>query len=115
MYEHADRDFKENDMTAQTESTSAPMQQGESVTSPLLKQVYGGEWPAADEVKSIHEQFLLQRAVQSYMMTLPTLNVIGLRDGSEAEFGAGYSVLPIWKDRMDSRALVPTPNAANQW
>ncbi|MCO8122746.1 DUF1254 domain-containing protein [Stieleria sp. TO1_6] len=45
------------------------------------------------------------------MTMQPALNVIGLRDGSEAEFGAGYHVLPIWKDRMDSRAWVPTPNA----
>ena len=42
---------------------------------------------------------------------LPALNVIGMRDGSEATFGAGYNILPIWKDRMDSRAWVPTPNA----
>jgi hypothetical protein len=34
-----------------------------------------------------------------------------MRDGSEATFGAGYNVLPIWKDRMDSRTWVPTPNA----
>ena len=80
-------------------------------TSTLARQMYGGGWPDANELKSVHEQFLLQRAVQSYMMTLPTLNVIGLRDGSEAQFGAGYNVLPIWKDRMDARALVPTPNA----
>jgi hypothetical protein len=79
--------------------------------SPLVKQMYKGGWPNAKELESVHEQFLLQRAVQSYMMTLPALNVIGLRDGSEKEFGAGYNVLPIWKDRMDSRALVPTPNA----
>jgi hypothetical protein len=79
--------------------------------SPLIKQMYGGGWPSAKELKTVHEQFLLQRAVQSYMMTLPTVNVIGMRDGSEAEFGSGYNVLPIWKDRMDSRALVPTPNA----
>ena len=39
------------------------------------------------------------------MITLPTLNVIGLRDGSEAEFGAGYNVLPIWKDRMDTQPV----------
>jgi hypothetical protein len=51
-------------------------------TPPLVKQMYKGGWPGADELKSVHEQFLLQRAVQSYMMTLPTLNVIGLRDGS---------------------------------
>ena len=79
--------------------------------SPLIKQMYGGGWPDAGELKTVHEQFLLQRAVQSYMMVLPTLNVIGMRDGSEKEFGAGYNVLPIWKDRMDSRTLVPTPNA----
>jgi hypothetical protein len=34
-----------------------------------------------------------------------------LRDGSEAAFGKGYNILPIWKDRMDARAWVPTPNA----
>ena len=34
-----------------------------------------------------------------------------MRDGSEKTFGKGYNVLPIWKDRMDSRCWVPTPNA----
>ena len=52
-----------------------------------------------------------QQAIQAYITMLPTLNVIGMRDGSEAAFGAGYSVLPIWKERMDSRTWVPTPNA----
>jgi hypothetical protein len=42
---------------------------------------------------------------------LPALNTIGMRDGSHTAFGSGYNVLPIWKERMDSRALVPTPNA----
>jgi hypothetical protein len=45
------------------------------------------------------------------MTMLPALNVIGMRDGSEAVFGKGYNVLPIWKERMDVRTWVPTPNA----
>ncbi|MGC4099019.1 MAG: DUF1254 domain-containing protein [Nitrospira sp.] len=45
------------------------------------------------------------------MTMLPALNTIGMRDGSEKTFGAGYNVLPIWKERMDSRCWVPTPNA----
>jgi hypothetical protein len=45
------------------------------------------------------------------MTMLPALNTIGMRDGSHAEFGAGYNVLPIWKDRMGADALIPTPNA----
>jgi hypothetical protein len=52
-----------------------------------------------------------QQAIQAYIATLPVLNTIGMKDGSEAAFGAGYNVLPIWKGRMDSRTWVPTPNA----
>ena len=44
------------------------------------------------------------------MMTIPALNMIGIRDGSEAKFGKGYNVLPIWKDRMNAKTLIPTPN-----
>ncbi|MDH1013091.1 DUF1254 domain-containing protein, partial [Pseudomonas nicosulfuronedens] len=52
-----------------------------------------------------------QRAVFAYMTMLPALNTIGMKDGSEKAFGAGYNVLPIWKQRMDARTMVPTPNA----
>ena len=45
------------------------------------------------------------------MTMLPALNTIGMRDGSEAAFGKSYNVLPIWKDRMDSRAWVPLDKA----
>lgn len=82
-----------------------------STNSPLVDQMYAGRWPDRVEVETRRAQFLLQRAVEVYTFTLPALNVIGLRDGSEATFGKGYNVLPIWKDRMDSRAHVPTPNA----
>jgi len=44
------------------------------------------------------------------MSILPALNVIGMRNESEAAFGAGYNALPIWKDRMNAKRLVTTPN-----
>ena len=53
---------------------------------------------------------MYQRSIEAYMMTLPALNMIGMRDGSEARFGKGYNVLPIWKNRMNAKTLVPTPN-----
>ena len=90
--------------------SAAALQAQAEPKSSLVEQLYNGGWPSAEETKHLHEQFLLQRAVQSYMMTLPILNSIGMRDGSEAKFGKGYNVLPIWKDRMNSKALVPTPN-----
>jgi hypothetical protein len=49
------------------------------------------------------EAHKVRRAVHAYMTVLPALNTIGMRDGSEATFGKGYNVLPIWKDQMDAR------------
>ncbi len=78
---------------------------------PLLKQLNNGNWLPAAEAQSLVDELYYQRAVHAYMTMLPALNVIGMRDGSEKAFGAGYNVLPIWKERMDSRTWVPTPNA----
>lgn len=78
---------------------------------PLVKKLYNGNWPSQDEAQKLLDELYYQRAIHAYMTMLPALNVIGMRDGSEAAFGKGYNVLPIWKDRMDARTWVPTPNA----
>lgn len=90
-------------MTDRTDSTAA--------SSPLVAQVNQGSWFTDDEARSLRAELYYQRAVHAYLSMLPALNVIGMRDGSEAAFGSGYHVLPIWKERMDSRTWVPTPNA----
>src|SRR3546814_5430691 len=88
--------------TALAQETPAP---------PLVKQIYNGNWLPQEEAEALRNELYYQRAVYAYMTMLPALNVIGMRDGSEEAFGAEYNVLPIWKDRMDSRTWVPTPNA----
>ena len=35
----------------------------------------------------------------------------GMKDASEKIFGAGYNVLPIFKDRLNAKTLVTTSNA----
>lgn len=79
--------------------------------SPLLRQINDGNWLPQEEAESLRAELFYQRAVHAYFTMQPALNVIGMRDGSEAVFGRGYNILPIWKDRMDSRTWVPTPNA----
>jgi hypothetical protein len=85
--------------------------QEEHAIPPLVEKLWGGNWPSVDAARELVDELFYQRAVHVYMTMLPALNVISLRDGSQAAFGSGYHVLPIWKDRMDSRAWVPTPNA----
>ncbi|SHG29723.1 DUF1254 domain-containing protein [Flavobacterium defluvii] len=79
-------------------------------TSPLVQKLYNGGWPSKEEVQKNYDEFLENAAIQAYMLSLPALNVIGMRDGSEAAFGKGYNVLPVWKDRMNAKTIVPTPN-----
>jgi hypothetical protein len=83
----------------------------EASLPPLMAQINNGNWLQVPEAESRRDELFLENAIHAYMMTLPALNVIGMRDGSETAFGRGYNVLPIWKNRMDSRCWVPTPNA----
>lgn len=78
---------------------------------PLVKQLNNGNWLPQKEAEALRDELFYQRAVHAYITMLPALNIIGIRDGSQAVFGKGYNILPIWKDRMDSRTWIPTPNA----
>jgi hypothetical protein len=94
-----------------TSVSLSPVLAQDTPAPPLIKQLNNGNWLPKEEAEALRDELFYQRAVHAYMTMLPALNVIGMRDGSEAAFGKGYNVLPIWKDRMDSRAWVPTPNA----
>jgi len=89
----------------------APSVAQQPAAPPLVRQLNNGNWLPQNEAEALRDELFYQRAVHAYMTMLPALNTIGMRDGSEATFGKGYNVLPIWKDRMDSRTWVPTPNA----
>jgi hypothetical protein len=86
------------------------MAQESAEAPPLVKQINDGNWLPQKEAEDLRDELYYQRAVHAYMTMLPALNTIGMK-GSEATFGKGYNVLPIWKDRMDARTWVPTPNA----
>jgi hypothetical protein len=92
-------------------SLATPATAQQPPAPPLVSQLNNGNWLPQSEAEVLRDELFYQRAVHAYMTMLPALNTIGMRDGSEATFGKGYNVLPIWKDRMDSRTWVPTPNA----
>lgn len=77
---------------------------------PLVKQINNGNWLDQEDAESLRDELFYQRAIHAYITMLPALNTIGMRDGSATTFGKGYNILPIWKERMDSRVWIPTPN-----
>jgi hypothetical protein len=70
-----------------------------------------GGRPTAEAAKSLKDELLFQRATQVYLWALPLINTLGMKVGSEQTFGAGYNVLPIWKDRLNAKTLITTPNS----
>jgi len=95
---------------AATIMTVSSLHAQEPALPPLVAQINNGNWLSQAEAEGLRDELFYHNALQAYITMLPALNTIGMRDGSEAIFGKGYNILPIWKDRMDSRTRVPTPN-----
>ncbi|HVY05645.1 MAG TPA: DUF1254 domain-containing protein [Burkholderiales bacterium] len=72
---------------------------------------FEGGYPTREGVEQLQQELFFQRAVQSWLWALPALNMYAMKEGSERTFGKGYNVLPIWKDRLNARTLVTTPNS----
>lgn len=51
--------------------------------------------PTNQTAQTLRDELLFQRAAQAYMCALPLINTLGMKNGSEKQFGAGYNVLPI--------------------
>ena len=67
--------------------------------------------PTLDTAGVLRDELLFQRAVQSYLLAMPVINTMGMKFASEAKFGSGYNVLPIWKERLSAETEVTTPNS----
>ncbi len=72
---------------------------------------FNGGYPTAQGIAQLKDELTFQRGVQAYIWALPALNMLGMQRGSEKTFGKGYNVLPIWKDRLNAKTLVTTPNS----
>jgi hypothetical protein len=67
--------------------------------------------PTKETAQTLRDELLFQRATQTYLWAMPLINTLGMQVGSEKTFGAGYNVLPIWKERLSAKTLVTTPNS----
>ena len=67
--------------------------------------------PTEETARVLQDELLFQRAIQAYLWALPLINTLGMQVGSEKAFGKGYNVLPIFKNRLDAKTLITTPNS----
>ena len=77
----------------------------------LANAPFSEDRPTPATAQALRDELLFQRATQTYLWALPLINTLGMKEGSERVFGAGYNVLPVWKKRLDARTLITTPNS----
>ncbi len=77
----------------------------------LANAPFSGDFPTNDSAELLRDELYFQRAVQVYLWSLPAINMFAMKEGSEKIYGAGYNVLPVWKDRLNAKTQVTTPNS----
>ncbi|WP_321935691.1 DUF1254 domain-containing protein [Paraburkholderia sp. J8-2] len=77
----------------------------------LANAPFDKDYPTAATSRSMQEELIFQRATQAYLWGLPAINMWAMKEGSEKIFGAGYNVLPVWKERIKASTQVTTPNS----
>jgi hypothetical protein len=68
-------------------------------------------YPTEKTAQRLFDEMLFQRACQIVLWSMPAISVYAMKKGSEAVFGAGSNVLVVWKDRLDPKTLISTPNS----
>jgi hypothetical protein len=90
---------------------SLPARAQTSKYDELANTPFTGGYPSKESIAELKDELLFQRGIQAYIWALPALNMYAMKEGSEKVFGAGYNVLPIFKERLNAKTLVTTPNS----
>lgn len=67
-------------------------------------------FPDQASVEKLYENLDFQRAVQAYLLALPPVSMVGIRDGL-TKFGPANVTIPTFETLMDSRSIFLTANA----
>ena len=64
-----------------------------------------------ESIESYYDELDYQRAVQSYLWSIPAMYTYSLRESLKETFGASPTDIPVWKDLMDAKTVMLTPNS----
>ncbi len=85
--------------------------QSSSSYDALANAPFAGDFPTKQSAELLRDELYFHRATQVYLWSLPAVNIYAMKEGSEKVYGAGYNVLPVWKERLNAKTKVTTPNS----
>ncbi len=76
----------------------------------LAKLPFPGAYPTEGSAKILKDELAFQRGVQTYLWSLPAMNMYAMREGQRKAFDDDSNTLMIAKDRIDYRLEYTTGN-----
>ncbi len=77
----------------------------------LAELPFDNNYPTKETSKRLEDEIYFQRAIQVYHWVLPAMNMYAMKESSEKDFGAGYEIMSIYKDRLNAKTIITTPNS----
>lgn len=68
-------------------------------------------YPTEETSKTLAEELYFQRATQSYLWSLPAVNMFAMKKGLGAVAGTGYNVMSVYEKRLKPNTVITTPNS----
>ena len=97
-------------MISATFIAGGPAQAQSSHYDELAKLPFPGAYPTKAAAATLKDELAFQRAVQSYLWSLPAMNMYAMREGQRKAFGDDSNILMIAKDRIDYHLEYTTGN-----
>jgi hypothetical protein len=73
---------------------------------------FKNDYPTKETASILQKELAFQRATQTYLWSLPAVNMVAMKEGHEALMdGEGYYKLGIYEDRLKPNTLITTPNS----
>jgi hypothetical protein len=73
---------------------------------------FENDYPTKETASILQKELAFQRATQTYLWSLPAINMMAMKEGHEALMnGEGYYKVGIYEDRLKPNTLITTPNS----
>ena len=82
------------------------------LATPVWAQPASSQVPLTQQnIQQYYDELDYQRAVQTYLWSIPAMYMYSLRQSLVETFGATPSNIPVWEDLMDNETVLLTPNS----
>ena len=68
-------------------------------------------FPTPEATRTLDDELYFQRAVQTYLWSLPAGNMYAMKEAQEKIHGSGYNVVAVFEKRLRSNTVITTPNS----